>query len=760
VSTTLSDKAQKSKAVYKSVQEIAKAKRLDPEWLRDQLGLEDAKGGGIFIPYFDAAGNELFKRERGTANCFGKKRFHQPKGTELQTYGLQRLYLAQRENHVYLCCGESDAWALWDAGLPALSFPGDNGVSAIHRPDLDLIEDIYLVSDNDETGRKVPEAMAMHLGKLGWPGRLWAVPVPESFKDVSEWRAADPEKFRHELSEAVGQKTAVPITQAKGCQSNGNVPSEPEAWEDPVSLDELPPAPALPVDHVFSDWMTLYIKAEATATQTPPDLAAMLLLAECGAALAGKFRVQIRDGWSEPTNLYTVTALQSGEPKSAVFKDTMAPTYEYEAERRAEMAPITSARKAEHAVLEAREKHLAGKAAKEDNKVERDLLLHETKEAAKELAQHVVPEEPELICDDVTPEKVAQLLVRQGGKMFQAAPEGTPFEIVKGRYSDTANFDVYLKGHAGDPLRSGRVSREREAVDDPALSVALPVQPDVIAGLAADATLKQRGFLARFLYSIPASLVGKRTIAPHAVSEDIARDFRTNVLALWKTCGAVDDQGKPVPHWLRFSVEADGVMRQFERWLEPLLAPGEELSMLAGWANKLAGAIARIAGILHVTRAIGEGESWDVPIDRHTVEEAIRLGRDYLLPHAKVAFGLMGADEKLEQARHVWANLCRASAYSAHSAYAPLSVSRRDIHNQNRRQFVSAKEIDPVLTILMERGYLRSIPGTGETGRGHSSPKFHINPLALGKFQKGDPRTHCAHCAHSPEADREPGEDG
>ena len=71
--------------------------------------------------------------------------------------------------------------------------------------------------------------------------------------------------------------------------------------------------------------------------------------------------------------------------------------------------------------------------------------------------------------------------------MLLASAEGTAFEIAKGRYSETANFDVFLKGHAGDPLRVGRISRDSEAVNSPALSCALAVQPDVISGLAEQA---------------------------------------------------------------------------------------------------------------------------------------------------------------------------------------------------------------------------------------------------------------------------------
>jgi hypothetical protein len=283
----------------------------------------------------------------------------------------------------------------------------------------------------------------------------------------------------------------------------------------------------------------------------------------------------------------------------------------------------------------------------------------------------------------------------------------------------------------GDPLRTGRVSRDREAVDHPALSVGLAVQPDVIRGLAAEATLRTRGFLARFLYALPNSMVGHRQIASPPVPAHIAAAYRKYLLALWELSGAVAEDSKPAPHLLQFTTEADAAKREFERWLEPLLAPGEELSLLAGWANKLAGAIARVAGVFHVAAAIGEGSDWLTPIDHRTVESAIALGRDYLLPHARAAFALMGADEKLEKARHVWESLSKRNEYRECSENAPPRVTRRQIHQCNRRQFVSAKDLDPVLQVLIDRGYLAAIPASGEAGRGHSSPAYFINPLAM-----------------------------
>jgi len=89
---------------------------------------------------------------------------------------------------------------------------------------------------------------------------------------------------------------------------------------------ELPP---FPVDSL-SDWLRAFAQAEATATQTQVDLAAMLGLSVVSAACARKVVVQVKPGYREPANIYTVTTLPSGSRKTAVFADATAPLEEYE----------------------------------------------------------------------------------------------------------------------------------------------------------------------------------------------------------------------------------------------------------------------------------------------------------------------------------------------------------------------------------------------------------------------------------------------
>lgn len=512
-------------------------------------------------------------------------------------------------------------------------------------------------------------------------------------------------------------------------QAEAAAPAAPPAeWvgSAPIPLGSCPIVPPFPV-LLLPAWLRDWVAETAEATQTPPDLAAMLTLTIAGAALARKYQVVVRASWPfEPVNIFSVTALFVGERKSGVFRAAIKPVEELERQLVEAARPRIAEANAKRRILEASLKAAENRAAKADKEAEKYKLTEEAKKLARDLDEHVVPVAPQLYVDEETPESLSRKLAQQGGRLLQASAEGTCFEIAKGRYSETANFDVYLKGHAGDPLRVGRVTREGESIERPALSVALAVQPDVISGLAAEATMRGRGFLARFLYSLPASLVGRRRIAPLAVSGDSEAEYQTAMQFLWKL------EGSPKPHELQFSNRADAVLQELERWLEPRLAPGEELSLLAGWANKLAGACARLAAILHAAAAAGKGDPPPTMIEHKTVEAAVKLGRDYFLPHAQAAFALMGADERQGHAQAVLRSLPElASVTSVTSVTAPPCVSRRDIHRKHHRRFVRAEELDPVLDLLVRHGWLQPT-GEGRVGRGgQPSLTYWIHPAGV-----------------------------
>jgi hypothetical protein len=510
------------------------------------LGLKGTQWG-VTICYYDAAGGLMAAKGRTSPRA--KDGSFWPKGLPLAAYGIWKLAEAVKAGFLVIAEGESDCWTLWHYGIPALGLPGSGTAKALEAEQVANVAKIYVVNEKDAEGPRFVVGVADRLQQLGFKGQVFELRMPDPYKDPNELHVDEPRNFVNAFQAAVvAAKPVRLVAPANGHTDHNGAHSSPRAkeWDRPHPLGTLAQGPAF-TSTMYHPWLGDWVRAEAVATQTPEDMAGMLVLSMVGAGLAKKVRVLVRPGWSEPTNLFTVVALPPGERKSAVFGDALYPVQQYEVELQEMMKPVIAQEEAEHRMLEARLKEKERKVARCEDDAERAELQKEAKDLAMQLAAHQVSEPPQLFCDDVTPEALGKLLSEQGGRMLQAAAEGTCFEICKGRYSETANFDVYLKGHAGDPLRVNRVNRGKESVNNPALSMALAVQPDVLRGLADQSSMRGRGFLARFLYSVPHSKMGARHGRPDPVSGPVRQRLLRRHDAGVEAGGGQGRQGPALP---------------------------------------------------------------------------------------------------------------------------------------------------------------------------------------------------------------------
>src|SRR5215207_3939903 len=292
---------------------------------------------------------------------------------------------------------------------------------------------------------------------------------------------------------------------------------------------------------VLPGWLGEYVAAVASATQTPPDLAGMLALAVLATVAAGTVEVEPRPGWREPLCLFVAVGMDAGTRKSGVFAALSRPVAEFEREQAAAALPgITETavlrRIADQAAATA--EAAAGKApASQQEEARAEAIAR-----AAEAANLVVPPLPRWLVDDATPEALAGLLATYG-RIALLSPEGDVFDQMAGRYNQSAgpNLGVYLKGHAGDLLKVDRRGRPPEYVERPCLTIGLTVQPEVLQGLASRPGFGGRGLLARFLYSLPANLVGRRQVGapsvPSAVADRYALELQTLAASLTTPAG-------------------------------------------------------------------------------------------------------------------------------------------------------------------------------------------------------------------------------
>lgn len=484
-------------------------------------------------------------------------------------------------------------------------------------------------------------------------------------------------------------------------------------WPEPVLFDAPSHVPDFPLE-ALSPSIADFCGRVAESRQVSADLPALIALGVLAAAAARRFVVRLKDDYSEPLNLFIAPALEPGERKSAVFRDCLEPLAEAERELQAREAPrlaeAREQRNLDEARLECLRKQAAKAKAKERTELEaqaRDLAVHLTK----------VPVEPRLIVGDVTPEKLASILVDQGGRIALADAEaGGVFEILGGRYSGNSrpNFDVFLRGHAGDDLRVDRMGRT-ENVRYPALTVILAPQPAVLRDLANQPQFRGRGLLARFLYALPQSLVGSRVFVQAAVPAETAARYRQTVRRIIE----VDppESGKP-GHDLRLSPEALDIWRRCHDEIERRQGEGQDLRGIRDWASKAPGAAARIAGLLH----LADGLRDETAILGETMTAACSIVREYLVPHALEAFAMLATDRNVGQARKI-------ANWIARTNRERLTI--RDAH-KNFPGFGEPADFGPPFRVLENRGILRAISAGEQTGAGRKpSLAYEVNPRFL-----------------------------
>jgi hypothetical protein len=485
-------------------------------------------------------------------------------------------------------------------------------------------------------------------------------------------------------------------------------------WEEPLTISEFDP-PSFPTD-ALPAWLCSFVEATGTSLQVPVDMPGVLTLTACGAAVSGKYVVSMTPDWREPLVLQSLLIMLSGERKSAVMAEILAPVEAYEQEL-AEASRVEIARQlGQKEILEQRLKIAQASAAKAHG-AEKENTEEEASSLAQDAAELKIKAPPRLIVDDASPEKIASMLYEQNGRLAMFSTEGGIFDILAGRYTGNGavNMDVFLKGHSGDPLRIDRIGRPPEFVKAPALTVGLAIQPEILSGLFEKTSFRGRGLLARFLYCQPKSLMGHRQINPTPIPGQIKHDYFESLQKLLRLTPGTDERGDQAPNVLRLSAEAQELSHEFAAWLEPKLEPMTgELCFMADWAGKLHGAIIRIAGILHMATM---PELWSSPISGDIFAKAIRLGK-YFLEHAKNAFGEMGANEETADARYLlnWITKNQAPEFN-----------KQDCWKSVRGYFKEAKRLDTALSFLLEYGHLRTRE-VEHKGAGRPGVIYEVHP--------------------------------
>jgi hypothetical protein len=617
---------------------------------------------------------------------------------------------------VFILEGEKDVDTALALGLVATTSPdGASRDAARSKFPAHLAEPlrgakrVVVIADNDEAGRAHARATLEVLLPVVEEAKLIeTLPGVLEHGDLTDWVHAG--GTRKELEELVGK--APTFRQA--------LPSVPpqkpqELWEAPRPLDTHN-LPTFPVE-VLPVWARDYVSALSVSLQVPIDAPAMMFLAVASTATAGRYAIRLAADWVEPTNFWGLTVQPVGERKSATLSKMAAPLSAWEQRQAESMLEAVEEAIERRKILEKRLSLERETASKSGSKEDTDRVL----ELGRQLRSTHVPTIPRLWASDATPEAIVRLLREQGGNLAILSSEAEFFGQAGGRYSQgVSNLDAILKAHSGDPIRVDRVGRQPEYVPNPALTLGLAVQPEILSGLTRNPEFRGRGLLARFLYSLPPSRVGEREIDTPAVPPSATAAYVDGVTCMLDLLPGTDEAGHACPHELELSRDGGECFRQFRRMLEPRLAPGADLSSLADWGSKLAGMVGRLSAILHVAEYAPTVERPQFKtVSDHSVEAAAAIAL-YGIEHARACYASMGADPVTDEAKHIlnWVRRNNISTFTV-----------RDAFNVLKSRFQKVQAMLPGLAALVDHGYLRQRQAVCRQGPGRKqSPLYEVNP--------------------------------
>jgi hypothetical protein len=326
------------------------------------------------------------------------------------------------------------------------------------------------------------------------------------------------------------------------------------------------------------------------------------------------------------------------------------------------------------------------------------------------------PKTLRLWVQDVTTEELGVQMAQQGERIALLSDEGGIFDILAGRYSKgVPNLDLFLQAHDGGAVRVDRGSRPPVFLENPALTIALSPQPDVLEHLSDTPGFRGRGLLARFLYALPASPLGNRELVPRPCPYQIGEAYRRLIERLLQFSPPIC-QERWQPWSLKLSPGAYQRWKTFQREVEGLMKEGAKLQRLRDWASKLPGAAARVAGVFHCV-AVNLTET--VVIADQAMEAAIDLVTP-LIGHALAVFDLMERDKATEDAQKILGWIRREGQ---------PRFTLRDCFHAHQSRFQTVDAIRPALGVLVERGYIRQAPKPQVAHR--PSEPYDVHPKAL-----------------------------
>ena len=643
-------------------------------------------------------------------------------------YGLDRLAKIPPAYPVIVSEGEKAADAAQRLVPAAVSMTWPGGCKATGKTDFTPLAGhrVTIFPDADKPGFEAALDVASR-AKLAGAAEVVIVPPPGDV--MPGWDLADAE------AEGWDEKRVVSHIQARRLDVNAFAdlareryciehkaeapePGRPSAEGEnyaPVHFDEAMPPPIKP--EIIPGILRTYPQALAEAIQVPFELAFINAVGSVAVAAQGKLCVSVKPGYAEPLNIYALCPLPPGERKSATVEACKRPLVEWQKVKRLEIDDDIRDAESERKTLEKAIEAKRAKAAQAANAEVRREIIEEIKAMERELPE--VPIAPRFLADDFTPEALAVLMEKHDERIGLLEAEGGIFDTLAGKYSNgIPNFDIILKGWCGEPSQIDRKGRDSIFLQHPLLTMVISPQPGIVQGLSSRSGFRDRGLIGRFLYVMPQSRLGGRSIETKPVPLALTEEWRQTVHRLLALPWAIDEHGEKTAYRIGLDPAAYALWGQFAGMVETELRPGGQFEFMTDWAGKFPGQAIRLAGLLHAATV---SDPHKVVIGPDTMRSALSVAA-ILAEHAKAAFGLMGSDPAQDCARAVlrWIMRDRVTTFTA-----------RDALRAVRGRFSTMEKVTAGLGVLEERAFIFEAPDEARRGKGPGrkpSMAYIVNP--------------------------------
>lgn len=505
-------------------------------------------------------------------------------------------------------------------------------------------------------------------------------------------------------------------------------------WPDPHPLGS-PTPPALDLDAAIPAHLrptfAAFVRAVAETLQVDATAVAPLCLGIVSGCIGRTVETEARPGWRETASLWFAVLLPAGEMKSAVINTLARPVTDWqrdEVERlRPSLASYAERRRCVEAELASKRSKLAQKPR---GTPERADYENQISDLAVEFDRLPPLAAPCLTTANFTPESLRDDLRRDGEKGIWIDSEVDPSVLLGTRYSNKgeANFELLLKCHDGTPVPGSRVGRD-VSLAHPALALALFVQPAALEKVLRDSYARDKGLLPRLFLVTPRSLQGYRRNDPPIVPHHLAAwwgEALRGLLDLPWPGKVVTDQGIPTrcetgPRLLTLEAEASAQLDARQAAIEVRLREGGDLQPFSALANKMRGAIVKIATAFALLT-----DRQAETINGEQMRAAVAWS-DFLLAHYQHALGTAAEPDERRLARRILSAIRRKgwAGFSSRDA-------QREVDGNGG---VKAEDVAAALDVLAEADWIRKAPAPAPNpvGGRPASARWQVNPTALVK---------------------------